>query len=105
MLHIIIMSGLILGLHPANDRRCYKVAPSLIHVIGWAQTLGCFKIQKFLSCIVAFYSPVMHAKGNSHAKFQQNRCAFGPPRRSFSISASAGSKNAIFTIHKKSKLS
>ena len=46
--------------------------------------IGCFKIQKFLSCIVAFYSPVMHAKGNSHAKFQQNRCAFGPPRRSFS---------------------
>ena len=29
------MSGLILGLRPANERRCYKVTPSLI---GWAQT-------------------------------------------------------------------
>ena len=29
------MSGLILGLHPANDKHCYKVTPSLI---GWAQT-------------------------------------------------------------------
>ena len=29
-------SGLILGLHPANVRRRYKVTPSLI---GWAQTL------------------------------------------------------------------
>ena len=29
------VSGLILGLHPANDRRRYKVTPSLI---GWAQT-------------------------------------------------------------------
>ena len=28
-------SGLILGLHPANERRRYKVTPSLI---GWAQT-------------------------------------------------------------------
>ena len=30
-----IVTGLILGLHPANDRRRYKVMPSLI---GWAQT-------------------------------------------------------------------
>ena len=29
------ISGLILGLHPANERRRYKVTPSLI---GWAQT-------------------------------------------------------------------
>ena len=29
------MTGLILGLHPANDRRRYKVTPFLI---GWAQT-------------------------------------------------------------------
>ena len=29
------ISGLILGLCPANERRCYKVTPSLI---GWAQT-------------------------------------------------------------------
>ena len=29
------ISGLILGLCPANERRCYKVMPS---VIGWAQT-------------------------------------------------------------------
>ena len=28
-------AGLILGLHPANERRCYKVMPSLI---GGAQT-------------------------------------------------------------------
>ena len=28
-------TGLILGLHPASDRRRYKVTPSLI---GWAQT-------------------------------------------------------------------
>ena len=28
-------SGLILGLHPANERRRYKVTPSLI---GWVQT-------------------------------------------------------------------
>ena len=34
-LTIIGRSGLILGLHPANERRCYKVTPSLI---GWAQT-------------------------------------------------------------------
>ena len=29
------LPGLILGLHPANERRRYKVTPSLI---GWAQT-------------------------------------------------------------------
>ena len=29
------ITGLILGLHPANERRHYKVTPSLI---GWAQT-------------------------------------------------------------------
>ena len=28
-------TGLILGLHPANERRRYKVTPSLI---GWEQT-------------------------------------------------------------------
>ena len=28
------LPGLILGLHPANERRRYKVTPSLI---GWAQ--------------------------------------------------------------------
>ena len=28
--------GLIQGLHPANERRCYKVTPSLI---GYVQTL------------------------------------------------------------------
>ena len=31
----IYVSGLILGLHPANERRRYKVTPSLI---GWAHT-------------------------------------------------------------------
>ena len=30
-----VSAGLILGLHPANERRRYKVTPSLI---GWAQT-------------------------------------------------------------------
>ena len=29
------IAGLIMGLHPANERRRYKVTPSLI---GWAQT-------------------------------------------------------------------
>ena len=35
---------------------------------------GCrvFQNSKFLSCIVAFYSPMLHAKRNSYAKFQQN---------------------------------
>ena len=28
-------TGMILGLHPANDRRPYKVTP---YLIGWAQT-------------------------------------------------------------------
>ena len=32
---VCINSGLILGLRPANERRRYKVTPSLI---GWAQT-------------------------------------------------------------------
>ena len=30
-------TGMILGLRPANERRRYKVTPSLI---GWAQTLN-----------------------------------------------------------------
>ena len=33
--HFIGIHGLILGLRPANERRRYKVTPSLI---GWAQT-------------------------------------------------------------------
>ena len=33
--HIDYVSGLILGLRSANERRRYKVTPSLI---GWAQT-------------------------------------------------------------------
>ena len=32
---VITWAGLILGLHPANERRRYKVTPSLI---GWTQT-------------------------------------------------------------------
>ena len=32
---VFVLPGLILGLRPANERRCYKVTPSLI---GWAQT-------------------------------------------------------------------
>ena len=31
----VLYSGLILGLHPANEKRHYRVTPSLI---GWAQT-------------------------------------------------------------------
>ena len=31
---MVLTTRLILGLHPANMRRCYKVTPSLI---GWAQ--------------------------------------------------------------------
>ena len=34
---LIAISGLILGLHPANERRCYYVTTSLI---GWAQTMA-----------------------------------------------------------------
>ena len=33
--HVIIVTGLIPGLHPANERQCYFVSTSLI---GWAQT-------------------------------------------------------------------
>ena len=33
--HIVQFTGLILGLHPANERRRYEVTPSLV---GWAQT-------------------------------------------------------------------
>ena len=33
--NLIATAGLILDLHPANERRRYKVTPSLI---GWAQT-------------------------------------------------------------------
>ena len=32
---LMVLTALILGLHPANERRRYKVMPSLI---GWAQT-------------------------------------------------------------------
>ena len=34
LMKILYYTGLILGLHPANERRCYKLIPSLI---GWAQ--------------------------------------------------------------------
>ena len=34
---LLILSWLILGLHPANERRRYKATPSLI---GWAQTIS-----------------------------------------------------------------
>ena len=70
----------------------------------YSSILGCSKIQKFLSCIVAFYSPMMHAKRNSYAKFQQNRCVFGPPGHTFYDFGLAGSKNAKFTIHEKIKI-
>ena len=33
--NVVTLAGLILGLRPANERRRYKVTPSLI---GWAQT-------------------------------------------------------------------
>ena len=34
-IHYILLTGLILGLHSANERRCYKVTQPLI---GWMQT-------------------------------------------------------------------
>ena len=68
--------------------------------ISW---LGFFKIQTFFSCIVAFYSPMMHAKRNSYAKFHPNWCGFGPPVTHFMNSAWRALKNAKFTIHKKNQ--
>ena len=35
VMHLKALSGLILGLRPANERRRYKVTPFLI---GWART-------------------------------------------------------------------
>ena len=39
----VCLTGMILGLLPANERRRYKVTPSLI---GWAQTLNqaCYRL-------------------------------------------------------------
>ena len=71
-----ICAGLILGLHPANERHCYKVTPSLI---GWAQTWrqSCMRIwikqvtgykiqliimQKYTSVGVFFYDWVWNIK-------------------------------------------
>ena len=46
---------------------------------------------------------MIHAKRNSHAKFQQIWCAFGrPASHIFRLRPRLGSKNAIFSIHKKS---
>ena len=53
---------------------------------------------------MAFYSPMMHAKRNSYAKFQQNLCGFGPPGHAFYDFGLVGSKNAKFIIHKKIKM-
>ena len=46
-----------------------------------------FQNSYFFCCIVAFYSPMMHAKRNTCAKFQQNRCGLGPPVRHFPVLA------------------
>ena len=44
---------------------------------------------------------MMHAKRNLYVKVQQNPCGFGPPSQAFSDFGLVGSKNLIFTIHKK----
>ena len=49
------------------------------------QWLGCFKIQRFLSWIVAFYLAMIHAKRNSYGKFQPNQCGFRPTVTHFPI--------------------
>ena len=48
-----------------------------------------------------------HAKRKWYTKFQQNWCEFGPshtPLHAFYDFDLVGSKNAIFTIHKKIKI-
>ena len=64
--------------------------------------IGCFKIQKLFSCIVAFYSPMIHAKRNSYAKFQQNRCGFGPPVM-HSIILACQARNVQYLLYIKKK--
>ena len=44
---------------------------------------------------------MMHAKRNLYVKVQQNLRGFGPPSHAFSDFGLGGSKNLIFTIHKK----
>ena len=62
-------------------------------------------MQKYLSCIEAFHSPMMYAKRNSYAKFQQNRRGFGAPCHAFSDIGLAGSKTLYLPYIKKLKLS
>ena len=53
-----VISGLILGLRPANERRRYKVTPA---VIGWVQTQNQPQIWKVFPCediIMNFQPPV-----------------------------------------------
>ena len=57
--------------------------------------LGSFKIQKFFSSLVAFYSPMMYAKRNSYAKCKKNQCEFGIPNHPFSDFGLAGWKNTM----------
>ena len=58
---------------------------------------------------MAVYSPMMHAKRNSYAKFQQNQCGFGHPTPPPTPSCifqfwPGGLKNAISTAYKKIKI-
>ena len=56
--------------------------------------MECFKIQKIFSYLVVFYTVVVYAKRNSHAKFQSNQCALS------SILVPECSEDAMFTTHK-----
>ena len=105
-------------MHPVNERWCYTVMPCLI---GWARTQNdpcmvhkyihthmhtytrVFQNLKYFSCIGAFHSPMMHAKRNSYAKFQQNRCGFGPPSLIFWFRPSGLEKHHIYYIYKYQK--
>ena len=60
-----------------------------------------FKNSKILSCVVAFYSTMMHAKRNTYAKFQQDWCGFGTPVTHFPISARRARKPPYLLYIKK----
>ena len=58
--------GLILGLHPANERQCYKVTPSLI---GWAQTKNQPKDPKQGIPVEFLKNNIMMNATQNHLKF------------------------------------
>ena len=62
------VTGLILGLCPANERRRYKVTPSLI---GWAQTWN-------EPCVIMMQVVAMHPQGKKNwGQFQYKDCLSG----------------------------